>query len=184
MALDRWVRDGEEPPSSRYPTLADGSLVSPSDPVPAIPGLPYAGLHTPAHLVDHDAVPPEVVGHYPVFLPRMDADGLPVAGVRLPAVAVPRATYTGWNPRADGYAPGALCTNMGATVPFAATRAERDAAGDPRPSVEERTPTDAAYVAAVRAAADRLLAERLMLPDDAAASVQAAEAGTLARLGR
>ena len=100
------------------------------------------------------------------------------------AVAVPRATYTGWNPRADGYAPGALCTNMGATVPFAATRAERDAAGDPRPSVEERTPTDAAYVAAVRAAADRLLAERLMLPDDAAASVQAAEAGTLARLGR
>ena len=69
-------------------------------------------------------------------------------------------------------------------VPFAATRAERDAAGDPRPSVEERTPTDAAYVAAVRAAADRLLAERLMLPDDAAASVRAAEAGTLARLGR
>ena len=183
-ALDRWVRDGEAPPASRYPTLADGTLVSSAHPVPAIPGLPYAGLHTPAHLVDHGSMPPEVVGHYPVFLPRVDADGLPVAGVRLPAVAVPRATYTGWNTRADGYAPGALCTNMGAAVPFAATRAERDAAGDPRPSVQERTPTDAAYVAAVRAAADRLLAERLLLPDDAAASVRAAEAGTLARLGR
>ena len=184
VALDRWARDGEEPPASRTPDLADGTLVPPSDPAPAIPGLPYAGLHTPAHLVDHGSMPPAVVGRYPVFVPRMDGDGLPVAGVRPPAVAAPRATYTGWNPRAEGYASGALCTNMGATVPFAATRAEREAAGDPRPSIEERYPTEAAYVAAVRAAADRLLADRLLLPEDAARSVRAAEAGTLARLSR
>ena len=184
VALDHWAKSGEEPPASRTPSLADGTLVPPSDPIPAIPGLPYAGLHTPVDLVDHGPMPPVAVGRYPVFVPRMDEDGLPVAGVRSLAVAVPRATYTGWNPRADGYAPGALCTNMGAAAPFAATRAEQEAAGDPRRSVEERYPTEAAYVDAVRAAADRLLADRLLLPDDAAAGIRAAEAGTLARLGR
>lgn len=183
-ALDHWVRDGGEPPSSRYPMRSDNTLVPPSDPGPPIPGLPYAGVHNPAYLVDHGRMPPEAVGRYPVFVPRVDADGLPVAGVRQPAIEAPRATYTGWNPRADGYAPGALCTNMGATVPFALTRAEREEARDPRLSLEERYPTEAAYLAAVRASAERLVAERLMLPDDAAASLRAAEAGLLAKLGR
>ena len=99
-------------------------------------------------------------------------------------IAAPRATYTGWNPRAAGFAEGALCYNTGAVVPFAATRAERLAAGDPRLSIEERWPKPDAYVAAVKAAADRLVAERLLLPEDAVAIGAAAAAGTLARLGR
>jgi hypothetical protein len=66
-------------------------------------------------------------------------------------------------------------------LPFAETRAAREAAGDPRPSLAERYPTPAAYVAQVKSAADHLVAERLLLPADATAMVTAAEAGRLGR---
>lgn len=184
VALDGWVRDGIEPPSSRYPMRSDNTLVPVTEPFPAIPGLPHVGIYNPAYLVDYSTTPPAVMGWYPVFLPRVDGDGMTVAGVHIPAIEAPRATYLGWNPRAEGFAAGALCTNMGSTVPFATTRAERDAAHDPRPSLEERYATQAAYVAVVRASTERLMAERLMLPADADASIRAAEADTLAKLRR
>ncbi len=180
-ALDAWVREGVEPPASRVPMLAHGTLV-PAAAYGPIPGLPQLTSWTPAPLLDLGKNPPEVVGRYPVLFPRVDADGHAIAGIRPPVIEAPRATYTGWNPRAGGFGEGALCTNQGGVIPLAATRAERTAAGDPRPSIEERYPDAAAYVAAVRAAADRLVAERLLLPEDAAATVAAAEAGTLARL--
>jgi hypothetical protein len=126
-------------------------------------------------------MPPEVRGEYAVLLPRVDADGNAIGGLRVPALEAPRATYTGWNPRAEGFAPGALCANTGAVLRFAETRTEREAARDPRPSLEERYASPGAYVAAVRAAADRLAAERLLLAEDATAMVEAAEAGRLAR---
>jgi hypothetical protein len=116
------------------------------------------------------------------MFPRVDADGLSVAGIRLPVIEVPLATYTGWNPRAEGYGAGALCTNQGAVVPFAKTRAERLEAGDPRPSVEERYPGESAYADQVREASLRLVAERLLLPADAEAMIAAAKAGELAGL--
>ena len=181
VALEAWVREGVEPPSSRVPTLAAGTLV-PAAAYPAIPGLPRLTSWTPAPLLDLTRTPPEVVGRYPILFPRVDADGNAVGGIRLPVIEAPRATYTGWNPRAAGFGEGALCTNQGGVIPFAATRAERAANGDPRPSLEERYVDDAAYVAAVRASAERLVAERLLLAEDAAAMVAAAEGGRLARL--
>jgi alpha/beta hydrolase family protein len=183
-AAEAWVREGTEPPASRTPTRADGALLPAEGLYPAIPGLPYRGAHAPAVLLDTSAMPPVVRGAYTVLLPRVDADGNAADGIRTPAIEAPRATYTGWNPRADGFAPGALCTNTGAVLPFAATRAGRLAAGDPRPSTEERYPTPGDYVAAVRASAERLVAGRLLLPEDADRIVAAAEAGTLARLPR
>ena len=71
---------------------------------------------------------------------------------------------------------------MGGTLPFAETRAERIAAQDPRPSIEELYPTLDAYVTAVKTATSRLVDERLLLPEDAAEAIAAAQAGTLARL--
>jgi hypothetical protein len=183
VALEAWVREGVEPPASRVPTVAHGTLV-PAPAYPAISGLPALTSWTPAPLLDLTKVPPEVVGRYPILFPRVDTDGNAIAGIRLPVIEAPRATYTGWNPRAAGFGEGAMCTNQGGVVPFAATRAERTAAGDPRPSIEERWPSGAAYVAAVRASAERLVAERLLLPEDAEAMVAAAEAGVLARLSR
>jgi hypothetical protein len=182
VTLDQWVRDGIEPPASRYPMLSHGTLVPTEDLYGEIPGLPYTGIHTPAYLIDAAQVPPATIASYPVLLPRMDADGLAIDGIRLPVIEVPRATYTGWNPRAEGFGAGALCTNQGAVLPFAATRKERLAASDPRSSIEERYSSPEIYVAKVRQAAERLVAERLLLPADAAATIAAAEVGQLARL--
>ena len=70
-------------------------------------------------------------------------------------------------------------------MPFARTRAEREAAGDPRPSLEERYGTQEGYVCAVRRAADRLVRDRYLLPDDAAApDRRRGEGRPAARVGR
>jgi len=181
-ALDAWVQQGMEPPASRYPMRSHGTLVATTGAYPAIPALGYRGTVGPAQLVDYSQMPPRVAGEYTVLVPRVDSDGNAVDGLRMPVLDAPRATYTGWNPRAAGFAQGALCYNTGAVLPFAATKAERDAAGDPRPSLEERYPTPDAYRQAVSAAATRLVAERLLLPEDATAMVEAAAADRLSRL--
>jgi len=125
---------------------------------------------------------PKVRGEYPLYLPRAGADGNALAGIRLPLIAAPRATYTGWNPIAGADGAQTLCTQLGGTIPFASTRAERLSTGDPRPSIEELYPTPEAYVGAVKAAAEQLVYERLLLPEDGADAISAAQAGTLARL--
>lgn len=102
----------------------------------------------------------------------VDADGNEVAGIRLPPIAVPLGTYTGWNVyRAH---PCELCDRDGSLIPFSRTRSEREATGDPRPSLEERYGSQDIYVARVEAAAAALVADRLLLPADAAAYVKAA----------
>ena len=181
VALEAWIKESVEPPASRTPQVAHGTLVA-APAFPAIPSLPPFSSHTPAPLLDLSQMPPAVVGRYPILFPRLDMDSNAIGGVRLPVVEVPRATYTGWNPRAEGFAAGALCTNTGGVVPFAATRAERLARNDPRLSIEERWPDRASYVTAVRQTAERLAAERLLLPEDVEAMVAAAEANTLDRL--
>jgi hypothetical protein len=97
---------------------------------------------------------------------------------------VPRATYTGWNPRAAGYGPTAFYPLQGAVLPFAPTEAARKDANDPRPSIEARYVNDEAYVAAVKREAVRAVAERLLLEEDAVRSVEAAQKGALAKLGQ
>jgi hypothetical protein len=182
-AMNEWITLGVTPPASRVPMRAHGTLVDAALAVPAgIPGLPYAGIHTVAAFSDQSVFPPREIGRYPVFVPRADADGIAVAGVHMLPLAVPRASYTGWNPRAEGYGPTALYPLQGAVVPFAATRAERQAAGDPRLSIEERYASDAAYVEAVRVAAAHMVAERLLLPEDAQRAVDLATQGKLDQL--
>ena len=100
------------------------------------------------------------------------------------SVLVPRATYTGWNPRAAGFGPTAFYPLQGAVLPFAPTEAARKDANDPRPSIEARYGDDAAYVAAVKREAAHAVAERLLLEEDAVRSIEAAKQGTLAKLGQ
>jgi hypothetical protein len=97
----------------------------------------------------------------------IDADGNSLAGLRYPDVEVPLGTYNGWSLRKVGFAEGEQFWNTGSFVPFARTRAEREANGDPRPSIEERYPTHEAYVEKVKAVCDRLLRDRLLLQEDA-----------------
>ncbi len=182
-AMQAWISTGTEPPASRVPMRAHGTLVEATDAVPrGIPGLPYTGIYTGASYTDPTMFPPKLLGMYPVFVPRADKDGMAIAGSRMLPLAVPRASYTGWNPRSDGYGAGTLFPLQGAVVPFAATRAAREAAGDPRLSLAERYPDQAAYVAAVRAAAAQMVAERLLLPQDAEQAVELATQDRLSQL--
>jgi len=182
-ALQAWITTGVEPPASRVPMRAHGTLVEAADAVPrTIPGLPYTSIHTGAAFTDTTVFPPKILGMYPVFVPRADNDGMAIAGIRMLPLSVPKATYTGWNPRAEGYGAGTLFPLQGAVVPFAATKAEREAKRDPRLSLAERYADNAAYVDAVRKAAARMVAERLMLPQDAERAVEAASQDRLSQL--
>ena len=126
--------------------------------------------------------PPPLTGTpYPVFVPRTDADGNDVAGIRLPAVAVPLATFTGWGLRAPEFGGPDLCDAAGLRVDFAATRTERLAAGDPRLSLEERYPDHESYTTAVAQAARHLARERLLLDEDVERIIANATATALGR---
>ena len=103
---------------------------------------------------------------YPSFVPKTDSDGNDIAGVRLPDVTVPLATYTGWALRRGAQANDG-CEAAGQFIPFATTKVDRLASGDPRPSVQERYPTFAEYQSAVHRAIDGLVKDRLLLCEDA-----------------
>ena len=179
VAMDEWITHGTEPPASRYPTVRDGTLVEPSDPraaFVAIPGFRYFGLAKKARLLDYSSLPPEEGPAYPVLVGAKDADGNNVAGIRHPFLEVPTATHTGWNLRAAGFAENAVCGLTGSYVPFAATAEERRVTRDERLSVEERYPDRESYVERVRQAAERLVRDRLLLPEDAERIVEEARA--------
>lgn len=173
--LDDWVTTGQSPPPSRYPTLADGTLV-PVDQTgfPNIPGVNYPGNYNVLRVADYSVQPPFEGEAYPVFVTPVDADGNSVAGIRHPLLEVPVATYTGFNLRAEGHAPGEACSTTGSYIPFARTLAERQETGDPRLSLQERYRNHERYVNRVARAAERLVRERLLLQADADRIVAAA----------
>jgi len=176
-ALEAWVEQGVAPPASRVPRLADGTLVPAESVIAAFPRIPGALLPrfaTPiAPVTDWVAGTRGPEAAWRPLVPAIDADGNERAGVLLPDIAAPRATYTGWNLYAAAGLQDELCDREGSSFPFAADEASR--AGDPRPSLAARYPNQAAYAAAVRRAAAALAAERLLLPADAAAFIAAAE---------
>jgi hypothetical protein len=178
VALDRWVTDGIEPPASRVPTLGSGTLVAAEKVAfPAIPGAAVAKtvnrVSPPRDWVAPGAEPKQ---GYVALVSKVDADGNEVAGIRLPDIAVPLATYTGWNLYKEPFPAGALCDRDGSYLAFARTKADRTARNDPRPSIEERYGSHEKYVAAVKRAADDLVARRLLLAEDAAGFVARAKA--------
>lgn len=123
--------------------------------------------------------PPRVKQVIKMLVPRVDADGNEVGGVPNVLTDAPLATYLGWNITAGGAKPfhqGQICNYVGGMVPFARTRAERLANGDPRLSLEERYRDHSGYVAAVQRAAANAVARGFLLPADADALVGAAEA--------
>ncbi|MCY3982125.1 MAG: alpha/beta hydrolase domain-containing protein [Alphaproteobacteria bacterium] len=179
-ALDRWAEDGTPPPPSRYPRIADGTLVPYETwrrQFPSIPGgtVPQAPNKMPALNFGPrsrdgflETEPPEVLAEegYPVLVPSVDADGNEIAGVRAPMIAAPIGTFAGWNIRRRGVAGGAMHEFSGSYIPFPDTPEERTATGDPRPSLLERYGDAAGYLQAVEAAAQALIEEGFMLEED------------------
>ena len=195
-ALADWVSKGTAPPPSVYPTLAHGDLALPTAQhlgFPAIPGAPSPdGKFLHFYVYDFgpsyrradvsgvmDNSPPDFKGILPSLAPKVDADGNESSGLKSLQARVPLGTYLGWNVQARGYYAGEQCGFNGGFIPFAATRAERLTAGDPRPSLEERYGTHAGFVAQVRAAANELVAGRYLLRDDADRIVQQAQASAV-----
>ena len=190
-ALVDWVVKGTEPPPSRYPTLADGLLV-PADTTAstfrAIPGLRPVGVN-PVLVYDFGTSflandlsgvisnePPTITRIIPTLVPRVNNDGNETSGVASVLHQAPLGTYLGWNVQSAGFFKGQICGFTGGYVPFAATKAERLAASDPRPSLEERYGTQDGYMCVVRRAAEQLVQSRFLLREDANRTVAAAAA--------
>jgi hypothetical protein len=138
LHLDRWVRGEAEPPASVLLAL---------EPRPDDPEL----LQAPSYL-------PDAV----VQAPRRDVDGNHLGGVRLPELVVPLAAHGSQNRPLDD----PMCMLVGATSPFARNRREREAHGDPRPSVAERYAGRDDYVLRIRSAARALVQQGFLLEED------------------
>ena len=183
--LDRWVTHDEPPPPSRYPMIADATLVPPEQVAATFRAIPGTGFPEPLRRFTRldfgpnpgvpTKTPPAVGEPYPLLVPAVDQDGNETSGIRLPSVAVPLATYTGWNLRhpdiggggqmlASGGSSGG--TLLGSTIPFAATLAQRRASGDPRLSIEERYASREAYIELVRQATANLIDQGYLLAED------------------
>ncbi len=176
VALDRWAADGRAPAPSLVPRIDDGTLV-PAEALgfPSIPGFAVATHANPVDAPGDWVRPLKTPTPYRVLVPAVDADGNERAGLLLPDIAVPTATYTGWNVYAPPFPPDALCDRDGSSLPFARDTADR-VEGDPRPPLTARYGSHTRYVAAVRAAGARLVGEGLLLAEDADAYTAAAEA--------
>ncbi len=148
VALDDYLTKGTPPPAARPPTL-----------------VPARDLRWPASL----PAPPFADDRQ---VPAIDADGNETSGLRLPDQALPIASFTGWNASKDK--DGRPCA-AGAAVPFPRSPEQRKQSGDSRASLLERYGSRAYFVATMRAVADKLVKERLILKEDADAYVAAAK---------
>jgi Alpha/beta hydrolase domain len=194
VALQQWITHGKEPPPSLYPTLGRGSLVPVGQIyIPYIPAVNFTlrGLYAQRFHLDRGPDfderdvsgimdEPPIAGHaYAALAPKVDADGNDTDGLRNTNMRAPLGTYSGWNIRKAGFSEGDSCDLTGAFIPFFETKAQRDAAGDPRPSLQERYPTHADYVAKVTTAANQLVKQRLLLQQDADIIISQANAAAV-----
>ncbi len=157
VALEAWVRGGTEPPSSRVPRVDDGTATDRNDALAFFAGR--YDVHTPTQ----DALP---VGTGPAartIVSALDPDGNEIAGVRLPQLVEPVATYTGWNvrPPLEGL-PGLMPDFLGSRLPFESR------------CIEDRYADRTDYEARVRTAAEQLVVQRCLLAEDVDLVVDAA----------
>ena len=188
VALDQWVTSGEEPPASRYPRIDDGTLVDLATFNKKFPKIPGVNLPTcyyrPCRLdfgprfFDQgiaDIIPPKVGQEYNTLVPVVDSDGNEIAGIRLPEVAVPLGTYTGWNRRAAKHGAEEMLHWLdGMYLPFAQTTEQQQEQNDPRPSILQRYPTREDYLTQVIETSLELCDEGFLLPEDSAIIIREA----------
>jgi hypothetical protein len=188
MSMQRWVADGAQPPASAYPRIADGTLVRPDQlAFPRLPGVNVPKTPHKAYRADYgpDFIskgivayePPRIGSAFPMLVPQVDADGNERAGIRVPELAVPVATYTGWNLFNERAGPTQVLSSMqGSFIPLARTKTDRERTTDPRRSVTERYQTREEYLGLITKAAQSLVTGRYLLANDVARIVE--QAGT------
>ena len=167
LAMVDWTTGRREPPASRWPSVAQlqpvGSLHGPS--------IPSVGLTWPK--VANRPISPVAGKEWPILVPKIDADGNDLPGIRMPDIAAPTGTYLGWNLRKPGFAEGDLCLIYGGYVPFAFNGPARG--DDPRPSIVERSNSPNTRAARYTRAVEELHGQRLLLDEDAAKLTAAAQ---------
>ena len=187
LELDAWTRGDREPPASQYPAIAKGELVPLEDVhFPKVPSFPFTTYMPRVWRMDYGREysttrvitiePPQTGEPYRVLVPQVNSDGNDVAGIRLPEVAVPIGTYTGWNvtvPQLNELR--YLSGLVGGFEPFARTKEQRLANGDTRLSIAERYSGRQDYLGKVSRAADDLVRQRFLRVEDVPAVLQAAE---------
>jgi hypothetical protein len=180
VRLNRWIKDGTPAPASKYPTIAEGTLVTPAQAqatFPDVPGVTFPQIHQKAYRIDYgprfltegiiDQEPPAVGPAFPIMVPQVNADGNEIGGLQTPQLAVPLATFAGWNWYNDDYGPTNVIARMlGSYIPFAKTREQRQQNGDPRPSIMERYKGRDHYIQLVEAKARDLVAQGYLLERD------------------
>jgi hypothetical protein len=177
-ALNQWVSWDVEPPVSHIPRISDGTLVPLEtylSTLPDIPGLqPPPSFYNPYRLdlgprwhTDGiaDSVPPHIGPRYVCLVPQVDSDGNEIAGIHLPEIAVPMATFLGWHMRSPSFS-NTLRINRGRTLPFPRTIDDREKNGDPRTSISERYPTKEEYLFQATASLLELKQQRFLLDED------------------
>jgi Alpha/beta hydrolase domain len=174
VGLDRWVREGAEPPASAYPRVTDHTLVPVSNiKFPAIPGVHSPLTIHPGYRADIDG--PPSAHPLPLLVTQVDDDGNELSGIRLPNISVPLATYTGWSFRSPSIGqPDELLPLTGSYVPFPVTRQDREKASDPRPSIEERYSNRDLYRSLVMDSAMKLVKQGYVLENDVPGIVERA----------
>ena len=189
VALDEWADHGTEPPESRYPDTRHGTLGTVEEVSRTFPEIPGVVFPTVVNGLDvlnfgptfgpqggrQSVLPPTHGSRYQVLVPSIDTDGHDVAGIRTVDIAVPVGTNTGWNLYAAGPRGRDLCGLTGSFFPYAKTRAERIASGDPRRSLEERYGDHAGFVRAVEQAVADSVARRHLLMEDGRTIIKMAE---------
>ena len=176
--MDQWVKAGAAPPASKYPKVSQDNLV-PIGAIqfPKIPGVNFPTIAHRAYDLDFGTdylktkietiEPPIVKSTYPLLLPQVDQDGIDMGGIRMPEVAVPLATFTGWNLRSEKIgAPQELFSMQGSFIPFPATKAEQAAKHDPRLSTEARYAGKQDFLDKVTASANDLVKGGYLLKQD------------------
>jgi hypothetical protein len=184
-ALEKWVVSNVAPPPSQYPTVAGGTLAQSTSIgfpnvtnllVPnGVAGTPtqlsiaFNGIYNQLFVTDYSKAVPvvDLSKQYQVLVPTVDANGNEIAGVAVPDVKVPLATYTGWNLRAAGHSTGEACASNGAAIPFAVSQKAKSGSTDPRATLADLYTGRADYQSKVTAAANALTAQGYLLPLDA-----------------
>jgi len=169
VALNEWIATGKEPPPSRYPRLDKNQLTTEGG-LRKESGLAFPRVFQPlradygeqfrsAGIISME--PPKVGRPYTTLVPQVDADGNELGGIRSPEVEVALGSYTGWNPRhPKAGAPGELLLMMGSWFPFSAQK------------IASRYPGRRHYLDRIRAAAQSLVRDRLMLEVDVAKAIE------------
>ncbi len=111
--------------------------------------------------------PPGVGKPFPALVPQVNDDGNEIAGVRLPQLEVPLATYTGWNLRDLQIGmPNERVSFLGSFFPLPKTKTDAEAAGDPREPISERYLSREEYLRKFEKAAAELVAAGYLLEED------------------